>query len=73
MEIYQREYWQKIHWYIFLISPFVSWKNLNMELHAAHAPHPEATLNFWQARRLGRRLTRRFGWTGDTFMPQEPA
>jgi hypothetical protein len=39
----------------------------------AHAPHPDSTLNFWQARRLGRRLTRRFDWTGDIFTLQERA
>ncbi|KAJ6627604.1 hypothetical protein B0H10DRAFT_1993357 [Mycena sp. CBHHK59/15] len=33
-----------------------------------HEPHPEATMRFWDARRFGRRLTRRFGWTLDSFL-----
>ncbi|KIJ52382.1 hypothetical protein M422DRAFT_64888 [Sphaerobolus stellatus SS14] len=32
-----------------------------------HEPHPDSHLSFWQARNLGRRLTRNFGWTGSTF------
>ncbi|KAJ7140961.1 hypothetical protein C8R44DRAFT_931272 [Mycena epipterygia] len=33
-----------------------------------HEPHPEATMRFWEARRFGRRLTKRFGWTLDSFL-----
>ncbi|EIW74226.1 hypothetical protein CONPUDRAFT_160275 [Coniophora puteana RWD-64-598 SS2] len=33
-----------------------------------HEPHPDANLDFWKARKLGRRLNRRFGWTVDTFV-----
>ncbi|KAF8192685.1 hypothetical protein K438DRAFT_1969816 [Mycena galopus ATCC 62051] len=32
-----------------------------------HEPHPEPTMRFWEARRFGRRLTRRFGWTLESF------
>ncbi|KAJ7506566.1 hypothetical protein B0H11DRAFT_1706585 [Mycena galericulata] len=33
-----------------------------------HEPHPEPTMRFWDARRFGRRLTRRFEWTLDSFV-----
>ncbi|KAJ7899831.1 hypothetical protein B0H13DRAFT_2336777 [Mycena leptocephala] len=33
-----------------------------------HEPHPESTMRFWEARRFGRRLTRRFGWTLESFV-----
>ncbi|KAH7914896.1 hypothetical protein BJ138DRAFT_1055947 [Hygrophoropsis aurantiaca] len=32
-----------------------------------HAPHPGPNLGFWRARELGRRLTRHFHWTGESF------
>ncbi|TDL23089.1 hypothetical protein BD410DRAFT_189208 [Rickenella mellea] len=32
-----------------------------------HGPHPEPNLSFWEVRRFGRRLSRRFNWTGDSF------
>ncbi|KAJ7854944.1 hypothetical protein B0H14DRAFT_747649 [Mycena olivaceomarginata] len=32
-----------------------------------HEPHPEPTMRFWEARRFGRRLTRRFEWTLQSF------
>ncbi|KAH7920974.1 hypothetical protein BV22DRAFT_1039175 [Leucogyrophana mollusca] len=35
---------------------------------SVYAPHPEPNLDFWKARRLGLCLTRRFGWTIDTFV-----
>ncbi|KAH7918874.1 hypothetical protein BV22DRAFT_1134269 [Leucogyrophana mollusca] len=36
-----------------------------------HSPHPGPSLDFWKARALGRRLTRRFGWTGESFAVKE--
>ncbi|KAJ7466952.1 hypothetical protein FB451DRAFT_1178212 [Mycena latifolia] len=33
-----------------------------------HKPHPEPTMQFWEARRFGRRLTKRFEWTLDSFV-----
>ncbi|KAF8192691.1 hypothetical protein K438DRAFT_1934979 [Mycena galopus ATCC 62051] len=33
-----------------------------------HEPHPEPTMRFWEARRFGRRLGRRFGWTLESFV-----
>ncbi|KAJ7194963.1 hypothetical protein GGX14DRAFT_677760 [Mycena pura] len=33
-----------------------------------HEPHPESTMRFWEARRFGRRLTRKFGWTLQSFI-----
>ncbi|KAF7373595.1 C2H2 and C2HC zinc finger [Mycena sanguinolenta] len=33
-----------------------------------HEPHPEPTMRFWEARRFGRRLARRFGWSLDSFV-----
>ncbi|KAJ7752995.1 hypothetical protein B0H16DRAFT_1418853 [Mycena metata] len=33
-----------------------------------HEPHPSPTMSFWEARRFGRRLTRRFGWTLESFV-----
>ncbi|KAJ7640103.1 hypothetical protein DFH06DRAFT_1098562 [Mycena polygramma] len=33
-----------------------------------HEPHPESTMRFWEARRFGRRLTKRFGWTLESFV-----
>jgi hypothetical protein len=32
-----------------------------------HEPHPQNSLPYWKARRLGRRLTRRYGWSWETF------
>ncbi|KAJ7679502.1 hypothetical protein DFH06DRAFT_512039 [Mycena polygramma] len=34
-----------------------------------HEPHPESTMRFWDVRRFGRRLTKRFGWTLESFVP----
>ncbi|KAJ7595212.1 hypothetical protein C8J56DRAFT_883440 [Mycena floridula] len=33
-----------------------------------HEPHPESVMRVWEARRFGRRLTRRFGWTLESFV-----
>ncbi|KAJ7673199.1 hypothetical protein DFH06DRAFT_1081972 [Mycena polygramma] len=33
-----------------------------------HEPHPESMMRFWEARRFGRRLTKRFGWTLESFV-----
>ncbi|KAJ7036960.1 hypothetical protein C8F04DRAFT_1257503 [Mycena alexandri] len=33
-----------------------------------HEPHPSPTMSFWEARRFDRRLTRRFGWTLESFV-----
>ncbi|KAJ7723908.1 hypothetical protein B0H16DRAFT_1472654 [Mycena metata] len=33
-----------------------------------HEPHPSPMMSFWEARRFGRRLTRRFGWTLESFV-----
>ncbi|KAJ7194920.1 hypothetical protein GGX14DRAFT_505295 [Mycena pura] len=38
-----------------------------------HEPHPEPTMGFWAARRFGRRLTRRFGWTLSSFALGPPS
>ncbi|KAK6974508.1 C2H2 and C2HC zinc finger protein [Favolaschia claudopus] len=38
-----------------------------------HEPHPEPTMRFWDARRFGRRLTRRFGWTLESFVLESAA
>lgn len=32
-----------------------------------HEPHPSSKLRYWEAKRLGRRLGRHYGWTGDMF------
>jgi hypothetical protein len=32
-----------------------------------HEPHPSSRLFLFQARRIGWRLSRRYGWTGETF------
>ncbi|KAF6836804.1 hypothetical protein CMUS01_05284 [Colletotrichum musicola] len=34
-----------------------------------HEPHPSSKLPFVGARRIGRRLNREYGWTGDMFTP----
>ena len=36
-----------------------------------HEPHPDGKLQYFQARRIGRRLTRAYGWTGETFKLKE--
>ncbi|KAG6368750.1 hypothetical protein INS49_002964 [Diaporthe citri] len=33
-----------------------------------HEPHPHSKIPFWDARRHGRRLTRAYGWSGETFV-----
>lgn len=33
-----------------------------------HEPHPHSRIPFWDARRHGRRLTRAYGWSGETFV-----
>ncbi|KAI1867583.1 hypothetical protein JX265_007385 [Neoarthrinium moseri] len=33
-----------------------------------HEPHPKKSLPYWKARRLGRRMTRRYGWSWSTFI-----
>ncbi|KAK0213695.1 hypothetical protein IW262DRAFT_1467028 [Armillaria fumosa] len=33
-----------------------------------HLPHPHPKYTFWQLRRMGRRLTRRFGWGAENFV-----
>ncbi|KAI6087008.1 hypothetical protein F4821DRAFT_278293 [Hypoxylon rubiginosum] len=33
-----------------------------------HEPHPSTKLPFWEARRFGRRLTRKYGLTGESFV-----
>ncbi|KAI1325326.1 hypothetical protein F5Y16DRAFT_423072 [Xylariaceae sp. FL0255] len=33
-----------------------------------HEPHPSSKVPFWDARRFGRRLTRKYGLTGDSFV-----
>lgn len=33
-----------------------------------HEPHPHSRIPFWHARRHGRRLTRAYGWSGETFV-----
>lgn len=33
-----------------------------------HEPHPHSRISFWEARRFGRRLARRYGWSGETFV-----
>ncbi|KAK0462925.1 uncharacterized protein EV420DRAFT_1521647 [Desarmillaria tabescens] len=33
-----------------------------------HSPHPSPKYTFWQLRRMGRRLTRRLGWSAETFV-----
>ncbi|KAK0236585.1 hypothetical protein EDD85DRAFT_577951 [Armillaria nabsnona] len=33
-----------------------------------HSPHPYPKCTFWQLRRMGRRLTRRFGWGAENFV-----
>lgn len=33
-----------------------------------HEPHPHSRIPFWDARRLGRRLARTYGWSGETFV-----
>lgn len=35
-----------------------------------HQPHPKGKHSFRVARRIGRRLSRRYGWTYDTFVPK---
>lgn len=33
-----------------------------------HEPHPQAKLPYWMARRVGRRLSRTYGWDHETFV-----
>lgn len=33
-----------------------------------HEPHPHPKMRFWEARRIGRRLTRTYGWGGEMFV-----
>lgn len=33
-----------------------------------HEPHPYAKIPYWDARRIGRRLLRAYGWTGEMFV-----
>ena len=33
-----------------------------------HEPHPSSKLRMWQAKKIGRRLTITYGWTGETFV-----
>lgn len=33
-----------------------------------HEPHPHAKIPYWDARRIGRRLLRAYGWTGEMFV-----
>jgi hypothetical protein len=35
-----------------------------------HEPHPSGKISIHIARRMGRRLTRTYGWTSDTFVPE---
>ncbi|KAK0667106.1 hypothetical protein QBC41DRAFT_304643 [Cercophora samala] len=35
-----------------------------------HQPHPRGKIPFTNARRMGRRLTRAFGWVGEMFVPK---
>ncbi|KAL8719542.1 MAG: hypothetical protein Q9225_003463 [Loekoesia sp. 1 TL-2023] len=38
-----------------------------------HEPHPESKLPMQWARRIARRLNRNFGWTAETFVPENAA
>lgn len=33
-----------------------------------HEPHPHSKIPYWDARRIGRRLLRAYGWTGEMFV-----
>jgi hypothetical protein len=37
---------------------------------SCHKPHPDNKLSFWQARHVGRRLQRAYGWDKDTFVAE---
>ncbi|KAJ7601995.1 hypothetical protein B0H17DRAFT_1222925 [Mycena rosella] len=46
-----------------------TFRHLNGQLSIiVHAPHPESMMRFWDARRFGRRLAQRFGWTLASFV-----
>ncbi|KAI1764647.1 hypothetical protein GGR53DRAFT_466201 [Hypoxylon sp. FL1150] len=58
----------KLHGSAWSFRPSNDKLDISGQIISIHEPHPSSKVPFWEARRFGRRLTRKYGLTGDSFV-----